>query len=258
MPLNNVSIKNIGKVVFLVFLLVLSACMENPRELSLNDIIIFFESEAESGDELTYPDLPADGVSKQLIRVRLVGDTPDSRKVTFKTDSGRFATVDGTSSKENPKQLEVTAAGFLAEAYLISGTEVMENIITASVGGYTIPKSIYFSRVYPKRIWLNSTKTKVKPDGSDTATITIHLVPPDREDTGGNQGTVSEKTRLIIEAAEVGTGAEAPEFYREALSTANGTASVAMTSSRAVSIVLTIYVEDKPGISSTMLIEFAE
>jgi hypothetical protein len=210
--------------------------LDEPGSLNSGDIIKV---------EAALTKVNANGVDRVKITATLMGNTPDG-KIAFKTDYGTFA-------GNNQQQYDVTTIGHKAEVFLISSTDAIKEVtVTASIESITATTIIEFERVFPVRIYLTGNVTRLKADGKSTANITATLVPPE------NRGTVSKGARVIFDAIDTETGASVPQLHREALSDAEGKASVAFVSHQPGLMEITCRIDDLPDVTATFFIEFYE
>jgi hypothetical protein len=245
---NNIKIYIIF-IVIAVSLFCFSGCkvveLDDPGSLTIEDLI-------QVTPESTT--VNANGVDRVKITATLKGDTPDGKKIIFKTDCGTFASIpEGAATSNNQQQIEINAVGKKAEVSIISSTDVKKVVtVSASVEGFTAFTSVEFVRVFPARIFLTSNVTLLKANGQDTATITATLVPPD------NIGTVSKGARVIFDAIDKETGVVVSQLHREALSDSNGKASANFTSQQPGLMEITCSIEGQSEKSDPLLIEFYE
>lgn len=219
--------------------------LSDPDSLTLDQIMVF-------SDDLKDASLYANGVNRLKISIILVGDTPDQQVVTFKTDAGNFSSNPANITPDKKVQeISIKAAGRIAEVFLISSIKVENATVSASINNFTIFTIIPFLRYYPARIILSSNSTRLKPDGNDTAQLTVELIPPN------DVGKVSEGTRIIFTAEDVESGKTLPELYRESLSE-GGFARTAITGRVKGLVRITAVVADLRNISASILLEFAE
>jgi hypothetical protein len=234
--------------IVLLFLIFVDGCkkfeLDDPNGLDISDVISIDASPGE---------LKANGVDMLKVVATLQGDTPDGQEVTFKTDSGKFASLptSGTSNK-NPQEIKIKTAGRVAEAYLISSTEVKTAILSASVGDFITYTTVEFIRVLPESIMLTSDRITLDADGKSTANLTAILRPPD------NIGIVSENTIIIFKATDNETGSEAPLLYREEKSDSTGKCKTSLISNQTGVFKITCFAEEAETVFSSIIITFVD
>lgn len=235
-------------VIIIVTCLCFSCCklfnLDDPSSISLNDIFILSAS-----PDIIY----ANGYDRAKIMVSLVGDTKDGKKVTIKTDNGRFSSLPyGIDDKARSQTIEVNAINRKAEVYLISSTKVGAANVSASIEGFTQCASISFARYYPQRIKLSATSYELKANGNDTATLNVSLITKD------DIGITSEGTRIILSALDLATMQDVKELYRETVSNERGEATFSICGRRTGLIKLTAYLYDYPQINDSVEIKFTQ
>jgi hypothetical protein len=244
-------IKTLSLIILLIFFISFSGCKDIREVFELEDPDDFEISDVISIDTAS-DTLKANGVDKLKVTATLEGDTADGLKITFTTSTGTFA---GTDKKEE----EVTAAGKIAEVFLISSikkeTAILSATVTAQKGQITYTyksesAEVEFTPVLPEDIYLVSDQSVIKADGKDTATLTATLRPP------GGIGTVTENTLVIFKAVHVETGTEIPNLSREELSDNTGKAVARLTSSKMGDYEITCSVTGADNATTSIIIKF--
>ncbi|MCK4761413.1 MAG: hypothetical protein KAW12_04375 [Candidatus Aminicenantes bacterium] len=245
----------ITSIILLVTLLPTGGCklsdelsdIENPESFSWEDIFLF--------DENISGSMNANGVDQTQITVHILGDTPDGQPITFRTDTGAFASKPIISGNENASQeIIVKSSAQKARVYLISGIEEKRGVISASLEGYTIFRELSYTRVIPEKIVVSTNTTQLTANGNDTAALSVELIAPN---TNFGRGTVTVNTRIIFTARDISTGQSLSGLHREALSDNKGYATAAITGRHIGTVKITATVENEK-ISDDVTIVFVE
>ena len=169
--------------------------LEDPDVgVSTSDVISIFAEDTE---------ILADGHSRTLVRATLGHASQPNKTITFRTDQGTFA---GTSGKNST---EILSSGKEAEVYLISSRNTNSTVtISAEVGGFTVSKTISFTRSYPTDMQMSASKRKLKADKNDNTSIEIELFK-------NVEGNPSFNTRVSLVQNSLDSGQamlDLPEF----------------------------------------------
>lgn len=196
--------------------------------------------------------LPADGVARAVVEVTLQGETPTGVEVTFRTDMGRFASLHSGNEQTSMNDQEITlkVSARSQGVALISGTQAGMAAISGAINGFTAFDSAEFARVMPARLLLTADRSVLPANGVDRVRLTAELVLSDET------RTVTEGTRVILEATDEVTGNPIPELGREATSDADGIASVDLFGTFVGWVVITAVVEDSPSVRGQIRVEF--
>ena len=134
----------------------------------------------------------ADSVSSLIITVLLKEASDPNKEIVFSTDHGRFI-----GAEDELKTLNVKSSGRSAEARLISGLDVVDDVgLKVKIGDFTKTKIVAFQPAYPDETFIISEKLEIKADKSDDSTITLNMIR--------NSGKVSNNlpVRFSVEAID--------------------------------------------------------